>query len=137
MPELNLPLNGVMTRVRIERACPYGPPSKPLASRIAYAAAHVVAGEDGIDWESTLAYRRHLWSYGLGVAEAMDTSQRGMGLSWEQARELIGRSLEEALACRGMIACGAGTDQLSDERPANLAEIIAAYEEQCEWVEGH
>src|ERR1700735_531659 len=67
----------------------------------------------------------------------MDTSQRGMGLSWEQARELIGRSLEEAQACGGLIACGAGTDQLSDEHPANLDEIIAAYEEQCEWVEGH
>jgi len=137
MPELNLPLKGVMTRVRIERACPYGPPSKPLASRIAYAAAHVVAGEDGIDWESTLAFRRHLWSYGLGAAEAMDTSQRGVGLSWEQARELIARSLEEAQACRGIIACGAGTDQLSDEQPATLDEIIAAYEEQCDWVESH
>jgi hypothetical protein len=137
MPELNLPLNGVMTRVRIERACPYGPPSKPLVSRIAYAAAHVVPGEDGIDWETTLAFRRHLWSYGLGIAEAMDTSQRGMGLSWETARELIARSLQEAQACGGLIACGAGTDQLSDEHPATIDEIIAAYEDQCDWVESH
>jgi hypothetical protein len=105
-----------------------------LTSRIAYAAAHVVAMPDGetIDWEATLAYRRHLWSYGLGVAEAMDTSQRGMGLRWEDARELIAHSLREA---QGLIACGAGTDQLPEDQPATLAQIIDAYEQQCEWIE--
>jgi hypothetical protein len=133
MPELNLPGYG---RARIERACPYRPPSAPLASRIAYAAAHVVPGDAGIDWETTLAFRRHLWSYGLGVAEAMDTSQRGMGLSWETARELIARSLAEARACGGLIACGAGTDQIPDDRAASIPEIVAAYEQQCEWIEG-
>ena len=116
---------------------PYEPPSKPLVSRIAYAAAHVVPGDEEIDWEATIAFRRHLWSYGLGVAEAMDTSQRGMGLPWETARELIARSLAEAQACGGLIACGAGTDQLSDDRAATINEIIAAYEDQCEWVESH
>ncbi len=132
MPEIDLPLDGRMTRVRIERACEYRPPSKPLGSRIAYAAAHVVPGEDGIDWEKTLAFRRHLWSFGLGVAEAMDTSQRGMGLPWEAARELIARSLAEA---GGFIACGAGTDQIPDDRAATIDQIVAAYEEQCEFVE--
>ena len=93
------------------------------------------SSDETIDWEKTLAYRRHFWSYGLGVAEAMDTSQRGMGLPWEAARELIARSLAEAQACGGLIACGAGTDQLPDDRAARIDEIIAAYEEQCEWVE--
>jgi hypothetical protein len=137
MPELKLPLDGGLTTCRIQRACPYKPPAKPLTARIAYAAAHVVPKDGTIDWERTLAYRRHLWSYGLGVAEAMDTAQRGMGLPWETARELIARSIAEAQACGGLIACGAGTDQLRDDRLASLDDIIAAYEEQCEWVEGH
>jgi uncharacterized protein DUF993 len=139
MPELKLPLEGGLTTCRIRQACPYRPPEKPLTSRIAYAAAHVVpdtlSRDETIDWERTLAYRRHLWSYGLGVAEAMDTAQRGMGLPWETARELIARSLAEAQAYGGLIACGAGTDQLPDDRSVRLDEIIAAYEEQCEWVE--
>ena len=130
MPEIVLPLEGGLQSVRIEQACPYQPPAKPLASRIAYAAAHVVPSGNGIDWEKTLAYRRHLWSYGLGIAEAMDTAQRGMGLSWEIARELIARSLAQA---EGPIACGAGTDQLGES--ATMAGIISAYEEQCEWIE--
>jgi hypothetical protein len=145
MPELKLPLEGGLTTCRIERACPYRPSGKPLTSRVAYAAAHVVpkvgpeigAKDGGIDWDQTLAYRRHLWSFGLGVAEAMDTAQRGMGLPWETARELIARSLAEARTCGGLIACGAGTDQLPDDRPARMDEIISAYEEQCAWVERH
>ena len=130
MPELTLPLDGGMKTVRIERACPY-PPGGELKSRIAYAAAHVVPKNDGIDWDATLAFRRHLWSYGLGVAEAMDTSQRGMGLAWEQARELIARSLAEADGA--LIACGAGTDQLGED--ASIDQVVAAYEEQCDFVE--
>jgi hypothetical protein len=131
MPELQLPLDGAMKSVRIVRACPYRPPAAPLASRIAYAAAHVVPKSGGIDWDATLAYRRHLWSYRLGIAEAMDTSQRGMGLSWIEARELIARSLAEAGG--RLIACGAGTDQLSEDAP--IDQVIQAYEEQCEWIE--
>src|SRR5579871_3065234 len=134
MPEIRLPLDGEMKIVRIQRACSYQPPAKPLTSRIVYAAAHVVGDGDRIDWETTLAYRRHLWSYGLGIAEAMDTSQRGLGLPWESACELIGRSLAESLP-GALLACGAGTDQLRDEEAAKIDEIVAAYEQQCEFIE--
>jgi hypothetical protein len=113
----------------------------PPASRIALAAAHVVAdplayepgGPAVIDWEATLAFRRHLWAHGLGVAEAMDTAQRGMGLDWDAARELIRRSAAEARACGGRLAAGAATDHAA---PHSLREIRAAYEQQCAFVEG-
>ena len=99
-------------------------------SRVAFAAAHVAADEDGdIDWAATLAFRRHLWAHGLGVAEAMDTAQRGMGLDWPAARELIGRTAAER---GGRLAAGAGTDHAE---PRTLADVRAAYEEQCEFVE--
>ncbi|MEU1201037.1 dihydrodipicolinate synthase family protein [Streptomyces sp. NPDC005813] len=109
----------------------------PLASRTVYSAAHVVAdpyadvspdAPAAIDWDATLAFRRHLWSHGLGVAEAMDTAQRGMGLDWAGAAELVRRSSAEARAVGGRIACGVGTDQLTG--PASLSEIRTAYEEQ-------
>jgi Protein of unknown function (DUF993) len=103
----------------------------PPATRVAFAAAHVVAGADGgIDWEATLAFRRHLWGYGLGVAEAMDTAQRGMGLDWPAARELIRRTAAER---GGRLAAGVATDHTE---PATLDEVRAAYEHQCEFVEG-
>jgi len=114
-------------------------------SRIPYAAVHVVADPLAdlspvspavIDWEKTLAFRRHIWSYGLGVAEAMDTAQRGMGLDWEAARELIRRSVAEAQAVGGKIVCGAQTDQLPPGSARTLRDIEAAYEEQCGFVEG-
>jgi hypothetical protein len=117
-------------------------PVAPARSRVAFAAAHVVrdpladgdpAGPAQLDWEATLAYRRHLWSYGLRVAEAMDTAQRGMGLDWAATRELIRRSVAEARACGGEIACGAGTDQLA--AGASLDDVRAAYEEQLAFVE--
>jgi hypothetical protein len=123
----------------------FEPPTGPLRSRVFYAAAHVVAdplaggdpaGAAQLDWEATLAYRRHLWSWGLGVAEAMDTAQRGMGLDWEAARELICRSVAEARAVGGEIACGAGTDQLPAGRPASLDAVREAYLEQLGVVEG-
>jgi hypothetical protein len=115
---------------------PYPPPAAPARSRIAYAAAHVVAASpDSIDWERTLAFRRHLWSYGLGVAEAMDTAQRGGGLTWSLAAELIRRSSAEARATGGAIVCGAATDQLGEPLRRPLAEIIGAYREQCELIE--
>ena len=114
-------------------------------SRIPYAAVHVVADALAdvspvspavIDWERTLAFRRHIWSYGLGVAEAMDTAQRGMGLDWEAAKELIRRSVAEAKAVGGKIVCGAQTDQLPPGSARTLRDVEAAYEEQCEFVEG-
>jgi uncharacterized protein DUF993 len=113
-------------------------------SRIPYAAVHVVAdaladaspiSPPAIDWERTLAFRRHMWSYGLGVAEAMDTAQRGMGLDWEAAKELIRRSVAEAKAVGGKIVCGAQTDQLAPGSARSLRDIEAAYEEQCGFVE--
>src|SRR6266567_7756294 len=116
-------------------------------NRVAYSAAHVVADplanvdpwlDAAIDWDATLAYRRYLWSLGLGVAEARDTAQRGMGLGWPAARELIRRSLAEARATGGggLIACGAGTDQLAGDR-VTLEDVQHAYEEQVDWVERH
>ncbi|MFF8400746.1 dihydrodipicolinate synthase family protein [Streptomyces sp. NPDC014846] len=113
----------------------------PLVSRTVLSAAHVVAdpyadvspdSPAAVDWDATLAFRRHLWSHGLGVAEAMDTAQRGMGLDWGGATELIRRSAAEARAVGGRIVCGAGTDQLAG---GTLAEIRAAYEEQLAVVE--
>jgi len=120
--------------------------SKPrrLESRTIYAAAHVVAdplagnsigAPPRLDWEATLAFRQHLWSLGLGVAEAMDTAQRGMGLDWTSTKELIQRSAADAKRGRFAIACGAGTDQLVDGRRYAIHEIINAYLEQCEIVE--
>jgi hypothetical protein len=114
----------------------------PLRSRIVYSAAHVVADPfrtapdepAAVDWDATLAFRRHLWANGLGVAEAMDTAQRGMGLDWAGAAELIRRSSAEAKAAGGRIACGVGTDQLAGPA-ATLAEVTAAYEEQLAVVE--
>jgi len=122
----------------------YPPPTSraPFTSRKVFAAAHVaaVAGPDGvpvIDWESTLRFREHLWAYGFGVAEAMDTAQRGMGLPWEQARELIARTAARAAAVGrlGALACGAGTDQLADGGEHTLGAIIDAYAEQMAFVQ--
>jgi hypothetical protein len=109
----------------------YPPPSR----RSVYAAAHVAAFPDGrIDWESTMGFREHLWAHGFGVAEAMDTAQRGMGLSFDQARELIGRSAARAAELGAVIACGAGTDQLPPG-VHRIAAIIGAYTEQLELVQ--
>ena len=113
-------------------------PTAPIRSRVAYAAAHVVSdphSDTAVDWDATLAYRRHLWSLGLGVAEAMDTAQRGMGLDWPLARELISRSVAEARAVDGLIACGAGTDQLPPDARVTLDDVERAYEEQVGHVE--
>lgn len=124
----------------------FQPPTSPWRSRVAYAAAHVVCDpladitptlEVALDWEATLAYRRYLWSLGLAVAEAMDTAQRGMGLDWPTTKELIRRALAEARAVGGTIACGAGTDHLAPRPGLTLADVEAAYAEQCSFVEGH
>ncbi|MDT4986499.1 MAG: hypothetical protein QOI74_593, partial [Micromonosporaceae bacterium] len=113
-------------------------PAGPFTSRVAYAAAHVIpygwadnspTAPATVDWDTTLAFRRHLWSWGLGVAEAMDTAQRGMGLDWAATRELIVRSSAEAATVGGRIVAGAGTDHVA-RRLGTLAEVIAAYTEQ-------
>lgn len=113
-------------------------------NRIAYAAAHVVADpladvdpwiDSAIDWDRTLAFREHLWSLGFGVAEAMDTAQRGMGLDWAASLELIKRSMEIAKSGGHLIASGAGTDHLAPSADVTLDDVIAAYEMQCEAVE--
>ncbi|MEV0000094.1 dihydrodipicolinate synthase family protein [Streptomyces sp. NPDC050848] len=123
-------------------ARPLAPVGGALTSRTVFSAAHVVAdpyadttpdGPAAVDWDATLAFRRHLWSHGLGVAEAMDTAQRGMGLDWAGAAELIRRSAAEAKAVGGRIACGVGTDQLIG--PATLLTVRKAYEEQLALVE--
>ena len=110
---------------------------EPARSRVAYAAAHVVAdplaenvpGAPAVlDWDATLAFRHHLWRHGLGVAEAMDTAQRGMGLDYPVVRELVRRSASEARSVGGRIVAGVATDQLSG--PATLAQVLEAYREQ-------
>ena len=115
-------------------------------NRLAFAAAHVVhdrlAEHDpwldvAIDWEGTLAYRRHLWGLGFAVAEAMDTAQRGMGLDWTTALELIRRSVADAKHVPGAVVfSGAGTDHLPPAPGRTIDEVIAAYEEQVAAVEG-
>jgi hypothetical protein len=116
---------------------------EPFRSRVAFAAAHVVADPRGenvpgapavIDWEATLGFRRHLFRYGLGVAEAMDTAQRNMGLDWPATQELITRSAALANEHGARIASGAGTDQLLSP-PGSLGEVTDAYLEQLEFVE--
>ena len=129
-------------QVREPRAFPR--PSRPF-NRQALAAAHVVADplsakepwlEAAIDWDATVAYRRHLWSWGLGVAESMDTAQRGMGLDWSNSLELIRRTLDAARDVPGAcVASGAGTDHIPPDPDRSIADVIAAYEEQIAAIE--
>jgi Protein of unknown function (DUF993) len=119
-------------------------PTRPF-TRCALGAAHVVADpwsskdpwvEAAIDWDATIAYRRHLWSWGLGLAESMDTAQRGMGLDWGNSLELVRRTLDAAKDFPGIpIASGAGTDHLPSGANPTIAQVIAAYEEQCSAIE--
>ena len=114
-------------------------------NRIAYCAAHVVADpraaidpwlQCAVDWDATIGYRRHLWSLGLGVAEAMDTAQRGMGLDWPTSLELIRRSLDAARDVPGaLVASGCGTDHLVLEQVKTVDQVIAGYEEQMAAIE--
>jgi hypothetical protein len=128
------------------KAQPIRPDPAPESfSRDAYAAAHVVIdplatvdpwdAPPRLDWDRTLAFREHLYKLGFKVAEAMDTAQRGMGLDWPVARELIQRSLRHARAVGGELACGVGTDQLPDGAAVTLDEIEAAYRQQLGVVE--
>src|SRR3954467_15113216 len=114
-------------------------------NRVAFSAAHVVADpiadvdpwlSAAVDWDRTIAFREHVWDLGLGVAEAMDTAQRGMGLDWPTSLELIRRSVAAAKA-RGnaLVFSGAGTDQLAPEHANSLHDVIAAYELQIGAIE--
>lgn len=127
-----------------------GQPVQPVVgarfSRIAYAAAHVVAdplamtdpwSKPVVDWDRTMAFRHHLWRLGFRIAEAMDTSQRGMGFDWTNAQELIRRSIAEARTVEGAdLASGAGTDHLAPSAARTLDDVIAAYEQQFAFIEG-
>lgn len=143
-PKIDLPNpHGRLETYRLTGAAPYEPPRESLKCRQAFAAAHVVADpltssastEVALDWDATLAYRRHLWDHGLGVAEAMDTAQRGMGLDWPSTRELIALSCAEAKAEGGKVVCGANTDQLTPGRTHSMETIASAYLEQCEHIQ--
>jgi hypothetical protein len=146
MPTLTLPsANGTLESYATGAPGQFAKATPPYP-RIAFAAAHVVADalaeqdpwlDVKVDWDRTIAFRRHLWSLGLGVAEAMDTAQRGMGLDWNGAQELIRRSLDAAKDIPGaVIASGAGTDHLTPGPDVTVDDVIRAYEEQCEAVEG-
>ncbi|MPV37155.1 dihydrodipicolinate synthase family protein [Georgenia subflava] len=143
--------DGTLTEHQLRAPGAWTSPTSPFTARVAYAAAHVVPvltaentpGSPAVlDWDATLAFRHHLWSLGLGVAEAMDTAQRGMGLDWPAATELIRRSSAEARSVGGAIACGAGTDQLDPasltgvEPAAALQAVTDAYREQLATVVG-
>jgi len=142
--ELLLPRAGRRLERYAPRAEPpaWPKPQGPIRSRVAYAAAHVVkdplgpdSGPDAIDWEATVAYRRHLWSYGLGVADAMDTAQRGMGLDWEATKALVREACAAARAAGGAIVCGANTDQGPEGALLSLDDIADLYLEQVEHIE--
>lgn len=143
---LTLPVaGGTLAAYTLRGTTPVKPPPGVTFNRIAYSAAHVVADplaaidpwlQCAIDWDATIAYRRHLWSLGLGVAEAMDTAQRGMGLDWPTSLELIRRSLDAAKDVPGaLVASGCGTDHLSLIDVKSVDDVIRAYEEQMAAIE--
>jgi len=143
--KIALPTSGGRIETHVLGA-PRAFPARPTRAftRVAYSAAHVVADplaadpwvEPAIDWEATIAYRQHLWSLGLGVAEAMDTAQRGMGLDWPASLALIRRTLDAARDVPGaLLASGAGTDHLAPEKARTIDDVIRAYEEQIGAIE--
>src|SRR3989442_1890972 len=145
-PTLRLPrADGTLASYTLSGRLAITPPTGPITSRIGMAAVHVVADplaainptlEVVLDWDATLRYRHYIWSLGLAVAEAMDTSQRGMGFDWGTAKELIKRSVAETRTGPGaVVASGAGTDQLEPSPRVTIADVEAAYEAQCGYVE--
>src|SRR5436853_5117004 len=137
--------DGLLAPYTLTGRAPITVPPGPIKSRVGMAAVHVVADplatinptlEVALDWDATLRFRRHIWSLGLAVAEAMDTSQRGMGFPWLSAKELIKRSVAEARTVPGaVIASGAGTDDLQPGPRVTIADVEAAYEESCGFIE--
>jgi hypothetical protein len=148
VPKLSLPrADRSLAPYELSPPSPFPSKQSQAFPRVVYAAAHVVADPLGeadpwrrtaVDWDRTLAFRHHLWDLGFKIAEAMDTAQRGMGLDWPGAEELIARALLEAKARPGAdLACGAGTDHLDAHDARSLEDVIAAYEEQVGVVEKH
>ena len=143
---LKLPArSGALEDYTLRGATPVQPAQGVKFNRIAYSAAHVVADPlaavdpwltAAVDWDTTIAYRQRLWSLGLGVAEAMDTAQRGMGLDWPTSLELIRRSLDAARDYPGaLVASGCGTDHLAIDDVKTIDDVIRGYEEQMEAIE--
>ncbi|MET3915419.1 hypothetical protein ABID97_002201 [Variovorax sp. OAS795] len=143
---LNLPAaSGTLATYALRGTAPVKPEAGVAFNRIAYSAAHVVADplaaidpwlQSAVDWDATIAYRRHLFSLGLGVAEAMDTAQRGMGLDWPTSLELIRRSLDAAKDVPGArVASGCGTDHLDIDAVKSVDDVIRGYEEQMAAIE--
>ena len=143
---LQLPgADGRISHYTLKGTAPVRPVAGQKFNRIAYSAAHVVADpraaidpwlQCAVDWDATIAYRQRLWSLGLGVAEAMDTAQRGMGLDWPTSLELIRRSLDAARDVPGaLVASGCGTDHLVLDDVRTVDEVIAGYEEQMAAIE--
>src|ERR671912_863271 len=142
---LTLPAGGALAPYALRGRTPARPPAGVRFDRIAYSAAHVVADplaaidpwlQSAVDWDATIAYRQRLWSLGLGVAEAMDTAQRGMGLDWPTSLELIRRSLDAARDVPGaMVASRCGTDHLDLAAVRSVDDVIRGYEEQMAAIE--
>ena len=135
--------SGATRRVGLNPAPAFIKPVRPLTSRVAYAAAHVIprpfaenvpGAPADIDWDATLAFRHHVWSWGLGVADAMDTAQRNMGLGAAATRELIRQSAAEARTVGGALVVGVNTDHVEDEQ-ISLDAVIDAYLEQLHFTE--
>ena len=138
-----LDAEGGIRHAELNPAPEFSKPRTPLASRVAYAAAHVIpkpwadnvpGSPAEIDWDATLAFRHHVWSWGLGVADAMDTAQRNMGLDTAATRELITRSAAEARSVGGTLVVGVNTDHV-DEEQISLDAVIDAYKEQLHFTE--
>ena len=151
MAQVKLPTgNGSVETYALSEPKNFEIASSGALPRIAYAAAHVVADplkdcdpwlNTAIDWDATIEYRSYLWGLGLGVAEAMDTAQRGMGLNWLNSIELIKRSIDAAKDFENgngvaLLASGAGTDHMEPGPDVTIDDVIVAYEEQCSAIEG-
>jgi hypothetical protein len=148
VPSFSLKLpnsNGAMETYRLSASRSFPARLEGTLNRVAFSAAHVVSDpladtdpwlSAAIDWDRTIAFREHIWDLGLGVAEAMDTAQRGMGLDWPVSLELIRRSVAAAKVRPGaLVFSGAGTDHLAAEEAKNLDDVIRAYEEQIAAIE--
>jgi hypothetical protein len=144
MTSLLLPQpDGSLQRYQVRAPRAWRRPEGGLRSRVVFAAPHVIpdplaenvpGGQAVLDWDATMAFRRHLWSYGFGIAEAMDTAQRGMGMDWATSRELIIRSAREAGPAGGRLAAGASTDHLPDDTDT-LGAVVQGYADQIGVIE--